>query len=199
MAIAIPRSASSVLATWAVAKTGAAFVPVDPSYPAERIEHMLTDSGAVLTLTEEVVASLDRDDVSDTRILDSERTSPIRTDHTAYVIYTSGSTGTPKGVVVSHAGLAALVDEQVRRYELDNLSRTMHFASPSFDASVLELAMAVGAGAAMHVVPTGIYGGSELAALMRASKISHAFVTPAALATIEPAEVSGSRYRDRRR
>lgn len=65
----------------------------------------------------------------------------------------------------------------------------MHFASPSFDASVLELAMAVGAGAAMHVVPTGIYGGSELAALMRASKISHAFVTPAALATIEPAEV----------
>ncbi|MCD2155393.1 non-ribosomal peptide synthase/polyketide synthase, partial [Rhodococcus cerastii] len=189
VAIAIPRSASSVLATWAVAKTGAAFVPVDPSYPAERIEHMLTDSGAVLTLTEEVVASLDRDDVSDTRILDSERTSPIRTDHTAYVIYTSGSTGTPKGVVVSHAGLAALVDEQVRRYELDNLSRTMHFASPSFDASVLELAMAVGAGAAMHVVPTGIYGGSELAALMRASKISHAFVTPAALATIEPAEV----------
>ncbi|MFC8935836.1 non-ribosomal peptide synthase/polyketide synthase, partial [Rhodococcus sp. NPDC057135] len=189
VAIAIPRSATSVLATWAVAKTGAAFVPVDPSYPAERIDHMLTDSGAALTLTEETAESLDRADVSDAGILDSDRTSPIRMDHTAYVIYTSGSTGTPKGVAVSHAGLAALVDEQIQRYQLDNHSRTMHFASPSFDASVLELAMAVGAGAAMLVVPTGIYGGSELADLMRASKITHAFVTPAALATVEPSDV----------
>ncbi|UJC79083.1 amino acid adenylation domain-containing protein [Rhodococcus erythropolis] len=189
VAIAIPRSATSVLATWAVAKTGAAFVPVDPSYPAERIEHMLTDSGAVLTLTDDVAVSLDRADVGDARLVDSERTSPIRMDNTAYVIYTSGSTGVPKGVAVSHAGLAALVGEQVRRYGLDNRSRTMHFASPSFDASVLELAMAVGVGAAMLVVPTGVYGGAELADLMRASKITHAFVTPAALATVEPADV----------
>ncbi|AQA22073.1 amino acid adenylation domain protein [Rhodococcus sp. MTM3W5.2] len=205
VAMAVPRSERSVLAVWAIAKTGAAFVPVDPTYPADRIAHMLADSGANLGLTDAgtvdalpvTVDWLRVEDHADggspalsgAPITDADRTAPLRAHHPAYVIYTSGSTGVPKGVVVTHAGLAALAAEQVQRYRLDNTSRTLHFASPSFDASILELLMAVGAGAAMTVVPSGVYGGGELAAVMRETGVTHAFVTPAALATLDPAEL----------
>ncbi|MEN0135621.1 MAG: amino acid adenylation domain-containing protein, partial [Rhodococcus sp. (in: high G+C Gram-positive bacteria)] len=201
VAVALSRSALSVTAVWAVAKTGAAFVPVDPSYPADRIAHMLTDSGAVLGLTDSRSATtlpgttdwLRLDDpelgagASTDPITDADRTLPLRAEHPAYLIYTSGSTGIPKGVTVTHAGLDAFATEQVERYALDARSRTLHFASPSFDASILELLMAFGAGAALVVVPTGVYGGADLAARIRDARVTHAFVTPAALATLDPA------------
>ncbi|MFD6860585.1 AMP-binding protein, partial [Rhodococcus sp. NPDC060090] len=117
VAILMTRSLESVLATWAVAKTGAAIVPVDPNYPADRIEYMLADSscGLVLTLsahaetiatdadvilvdtpaTEAALAAL-----PSTPVMFDERVRTLRVEHAAYVIYTSGSTGRPKGVVV---------------------------------------------------------------------------------------------------
>uniref|UniRef100_UPI000B21E78D AMP-binding protein n=1 Tax=Aldersonia kunmingensis TaxID=408066 RepID=UPI000B21E78D len=121
VAVAFPRSLEAITAVWAIAKTGAAFVPVDPNHPAERITHMLTDSGAGLGLT---LAGV-RDGMPDTDttwlcldtldtlavpaepVTDDERVSSLRTEHPAYVIYTSGSTGLPKGVVVTHTGLGS--------------------------------------------------------------------------------------------
>ncbi|NUP26546.1 MAG: amino acid adenylation domain-containing protein, partial [Nocardia sp.] len=205
VAVAMPRSPDSVLAWWAVAKTGAAFLPIDPAYPAERITHMTNDSGAVLGLT---VASVrdqlpgtiewltpgDLDGTFDARpITDSERTTPLRPQHPAYMIYTSGSTGVPKGVTVTHTGLAALSAEQRERYAVEPDSRTLHFASPSFDASVWELLLAVGAGATMVVALPGTYGGVELAELLRRERVSHAVVTPAALASVDAAGLDSLR------
>ncbi|WP_067861092.1 non-ribosomal peptide synthetase [Nocardia shimofusensis] len=203
VAVAVPRSLESVLALWAVAKTGAGFVPIDPAYPAERIAHMLADSGAVLGLTvcDEVAALPKRvrwlllDDIAfvarlarfDTRALtDADRRGPLRPQHPAYVIYTSGSTGTPKGVTVTHAGLAALAGELRERFALTPHARTLHFASPSFDASVLELLLAVGAGATMVVVAPSVFGGGDLAEVLRRERVTHAFITPAALAGLDP-------------
>ncbi|MER5838260.1 AMP-binding protein, partial [Streptomyces sp. NPDC002130] len=125
VAIAIPRSADSVLALWAVVKTGAAFVPVDPTYPVDRIAHMISDSGAVLGLAlSDVEAGLPSaltwvvlDDKktaaacaaeSCAPVSDSDRRSAIDERQPAYVIYTSGSTGKPKGVVVGHRGLTTM-------------------------------------------------------------------------------------------
>uniref|UniRef100_UPI00209BE581 non-ribosomal peptide synthetase n=1 Tax=Rhodococcus erythropolis TaxID=1833 RepID=UPI00209BE581 len=210
VAIAIPRSADSVLALWAVAKTGAAFVPVDPTYPVDRIAHMITDSGAVLGLAlSDVEAGLPSaltwvvlDDKktaaacaaeSCASVSDSDRRSAIDERQPAYVIYTSGTTGLPKGVVVTNAGVANFCAEQVERYALTNDARTLHFASPSFDASVLELLMAFGAASTMVIAPTTVYGGAELAEIMRSEGVTHAFVTPAALASVDPSGLDALR------
>ncbi|MCA1006191.1 amino acid adenylation domain-containing protein [Rhodococcus hoagii] len=204
VAVALTRSIESVVALWAVAKSGAAFVPVDPNYPADRVAHMVSDSRALLGITRaEHVGALPAalpwivlddaataDEVaarSADAVTDADRTAPLRVTDAAYVIYTSGSTGVPKGVVVTHTGLAAFAAEQVERYGIESDSRTLHFASPSFDASVLELLMAFGAGATMVIAPTSIYGGHELADLLRTHHVTHAFVTPAALASVDPA------------
>nr|WP_166501996.1 non-ribosomal peptide synthetase [Rhodococcus erythropolis] len=201
VAVSIPRSVESVCAVWAVAKTGAAFVPVDPSYPADRVEHMITDSAASIGLTtaayaidrprsvqwlevDGAVLTAELAGISPDPVSYTERVRTLRVDHPAYVIYTSGSTGRPKGVVVTHAGLSDLCAEQVERYALTSTSRTLHFASPSFDASVLELLLAVGAGSTMVIARPDMFGGDELAELLVSEKITHAFVTPAALGSI---------------
>ncbi len=199
VALGITRSIESVLAVWAVVRSGATFVPVDPNYPADRVAHMLADSGATIGLTRRVDAVLLPDtvewlDIDDPvlhrhpggRIDPSERRGPVRTSNCAYIIYTSGTTGKPKGVEVTHGGLAAFSEEQRRRYGTDTRSRTLHFASPSFDASVLELLLATGAGATMIIVPPGVYGGAELHELLAENSVTHAFITPAALASVEP-------------
>uniref|UniRef100_UPI003B8A65F8 non-ribosomal peptide synthase/polyketide synthase n=1 Tax=Rhodococcus sp. TaxID=1831 RepID=UPI003B8A65F8 len=203
VALGLSRSMSSVLAVWAVARTGAAFVPVDPDYPAERIARMLTDCGAAVGVTvrscrDRVPSSfdwlvLDDPEVAEavaaesaTPISDSDRIRPLRADHPAYLIYTSGSTGTPKGVVLTHQGLANLAAEERDRLGVTPTARTLHFASPSFDASVFETVMALSAGATMVVVPPDVYGGSEFADLLATGRVTHGFVTPTTLASLDP-------------
>ncbi|ERB52606.1 hypothetical protein N806_15685 [Rhodococcus sp. P27] len=211
VAIGIERSVESVLAVWAVAKTGAAFVPVDPTYPADRIEHMLSDSEVLFGLT--VVDAIDTlppivswlvlgeeafdDDVATSctlPIAQDERLAPVVMDNAAYVVYTSGSTGRPKGVVVTHTGLDSFALDQQRRFHADHHSRTLHFATPSFDGAIFEYLQAFGVGATMVIVPTDIYGGAELASLIRREHVTHAFVTTAALATVDPAGLDEFRH-----
>ncbi|MDH6279132.1 non-ribosomal peptide synthetase [Prescottella agglutinans] len=202
VAVAVPRSIESVSSVWGVAKSGAAFVPVDPNYPADRVAHMVTDSGVVVGLTtaeareslpdtvEWIVLGDDFDRVlgecSADPITFADRTRTLTDADPAYVIYTSGSTGKPKGVVVTQAGLGDFCAEQVRRYQLTPQSRTLHFASPSFDASVLELLLAIGAGSTMVIAPPTVYGGDDLAELIATQRVTHGFVTPAALASVDP-------------
>ncbi|MEU7765336.1 amino acid adenylation domain-containing protein [Nocardia sp. NPDC049190] len=201
--LALTRSLESVVAVWALAKTGAAFAPLDPNYPVERIEHMLTDSkapiGVTVTATGETLPGtidwLLLDDlntirrvmtVSDAPITDDERGGPIILDQTAYLIYTSGSTGKPKAVLLSHRGIANLVTAQRETLGLDHTASALQVASPSFDASVFELLTAHGAGGRLVVSPPDVYGGAELERLLRTERITHAVITPSALATMEP-------------
>ncbi|WP_280273044.1 non-ribosomal peptide synthetase, partial [Nocardia wallacei] len=194
VALALSRSVESVVAVLAVAKTGAAYLPVDVRYPAERIRHMLADSGARLGVTTaadrahlpDTVDWVTITDSGDTRpVTAADRVRPLSVDDVAYVIYTSGSTGTPKGVAVTHRGLANFAAAMRDRYGVESSSRTLHFASPSFDASVLELLLAWCAGATMVIAPADVYGGDELAELLDRERVSHAFITPAALASID--------------
>ncbi|MFI6953324.1 amino acid adenylation domain-containing protein [Nocardia sp. NPDC050408] len=200
VAVGLPRSVESVLAVWAVAKSGAAFVPVDPQYPTGRIEHMLIDSGVAVGITlsqwryqlpgsvpwlllDEAAAE---GEASAAPVTDAERTRPIRLDHAAYLIYTSGSTGVPKGVVVSHQGLADLVAEQCSRFDIEPGARVLHVASPSFDAAVLEMLWAFTSGGRLVIAPPSVYGGNELARILSSERVTHAAMTPTALATVDP-------------
>ncbi|WP_168702039.1 non-ribosomal peptide synthase/polyketide synthase, partial [Gordonia paraffinivorans] len=204
VALGMTRSLESVIAVWSVLKSGGAFVPVDPNYPAERIAHMLGDSRAAVGLTVSAERHLlpdgdtewivvDGEDFtaraaqrSDAPVTDADRIQPIRVDNPAYMIFTSGSTGTPKGVVVTRSGLTNFAVEQRQRYDVTPQSRVLHVSSPSFDASVLEYTMAFGAGAALVVSPPTIFGGSELHDLIAAERVTHAFITPSALASVDP-------------
>ncbi|WP_454195914.1 amino acid adenylation domain-containing protein [Nocardia sp. Marseille-Q1738] len=204
--LALTRSLESVVAVWALAKTGAAFAPLDPNYPVERIEHMLTDSkapiGVTVTATGETLPGtidwLLLDDlntmrrvmtISDAPITDEERGGPIDLDQTAYLIYTSGSTGKPKAVLLSHRGIANLVAAQRETLDLDHTAGVLQVASPSFDASVFELLIAHGAGGRLVVSPPDVYGGAELEDLLRTERVTHAVITPSALATMEPTDL----------
>ena len=208
VALALPRGLDAITAVWAVAKTGAAYVPVDPGYPRDRIAHMLTDSGALLGVTGPDQLDVLREHsgavrqwlvlgdskletacaaVSSAPVTDADRIRPVRTIHPAYLIYTSGSTGTPKAVVVTHGGLASFAAEQCYLFGVTPAARTLHFSSPSFDASVLELLLGFACGATVVIAPPEIYGGSELATFLQVERVTHAFVTPAALATVDPA------------
>ncbi|MFD3428938.1 amino acid adenylation domain-containing protein [Nocardia fluminea] len=204
VAIAIARSIESVLAVWAIAKTGAAYVPVDPAYPADRIAHIVADSGATIGLTtaahrarlgttaywieldDPVVA--ERIAVRPAHAVSyADRVRPIDEHHPAYVIYTSGSTGKPKGVVVTHAGLATLVAAEREHFGVEPDSRVLHVCSPNFDVSVLELLLPFGVGATLVVSPPRVFGGFELSDLLRRERITHLLITPGALESVDPA------------
>ncbi|MGK8557862.1 non-ribosomal peptide synthase/polyketide synthase [Nocardia gipuzkoensis] len=204
VALAMGRSVEFVVGVWSVAKAGAAFVPVDPRYPSERVAHMVADSDVEVAITVDATRSLlpghvrqlTLDDPavdafiaaqSPAAVTDADRLRPCRILDTAYVLYTSGSTGTPKGVAVTHEGLANFAAEQQERYRVDRRSRVLQVAAPGFDAVMLELLMAHANGAVLVVSPPEVFAGTELAALIRAQQVSHAFVTPSVLATMSPA------------
>ncbi|MFI6362207.1 amino acid adenylation domain-containing protein [Nocardia sp. NPDC050630] len=203
VAVGFTRSIESVLAVWAIAKTGAAYVPVDPTLPPERSAYIVADSRAVLGLTDSThrprlgteIYWLDIDDPLHRERIAARPAHPISyvdrvgtptEQHPAYIIYTSGSTGRPKGVVVTHTGLAMLVNAQRERYAVDGDSRVLHVCSPNFDVSVLELLLAFSSGATLVVSPPTVFGGGELAELLRRERVTHMLITPAALESVDP-------------
>ncbi|MBB6184250.1 amino acid adenylation domain-containing protein [Oleiagrimonas soli] len=198
VAIALSRSPEQIIATLAVLKSGAAYVPMDPGYPAERLAYMLTDAKpAILLSSNEDSASLpdlapkllldtfpfeERDPGNPT---DDDRLQPLHVQQPAYLIYTSGSTGRPKGVVVTHAGLSGLVHAMTERFALDANARVLQFASCSFDAATLESLMAIAHGGCLVIPPQGPLAGEELAETLQQQRITHSLIPPAVLATIE--------------
>ncbi|WP_436838155.1 amino acid adenylation domain-containing protein, partial [Nocardia amamiensis] len=203
VALSFPRSYEMVAAFWAVAKAGGAHVPIDPTYPEDRMRHMVNDSGAVIGITaSEYVDQLPRDvewlrmddpelgslveSQSAAPVTDADRISSLAMRHPVYVIYTSGSTGMPKGVTVTHAGMGGLVGVATDLYQLESHHRFLHICSPSFDPSVLEWLCAAYTGATLVVVPSTIIGGPDLAELLRTERVTHTIITPAVLGTVDP-------------
>ncbi|MCK7622568.1 non-ribosomal peptide synthase/polyketide synthase [Streptomyces sp. RS10V-4] len=184
VAVALPRSAETVVAQLAVAKAGGAFLPVDPAYPADRRAFMVRDAAATLVLDDP--AAVWHPDGPDTAPTDADRRAPLTTAHPAYVLYTSGSTGTPKAVVVPHTGLAGFAAAAAARYDVRPGDRVLQFASPSFDASVLELCVSLLAGATLVAGEEGPLLGERLAEVLAGRRITHTLVPPAALATVPP-------------
>ena len=172
VAVCMRRSPLSVIASLAVLKAGAAYLPIDPNYPRERLSFILTDANTPLVLSDSTVADrlpegswrlilLDREGLTGEAEI-NRQTSQIRPDHLAYVIYTSGSTGKPKGVEIAHKNLLNLVTWHQRAFSVTPNDRVTQFASFGFDASVWELWPHLTAGAAVHIVPEEVRSSPEL-------------------------------------
>ncbi|WP_262699225.1 MULTISPECIES: amino acid adenylation domain-containing protein [Streptomyces] len=207
VALALPRSPDWPAAVLAVHKAGAAYLPLDPAYPAERLAYMLADArpGVVVTtrpiaetlppMGDTTVLLLD-DEATEARIAKAPETAPevrLSVDHPAYLIYTSGSTGRPKGVVVPHTGFASLLTGYVEALGLGPGSRVLQFASPSFDAAFAELCKALLSGSTLVMAPSArLDPGAPLAALLSEQRVTQATIPPAALGVMADGEVPAS-------
>ncbi|MBA2675394.1 non-ribosomal peptide synthetase, partial [Ramlibacter sp.] len=200
VAICAERRPHLVVGLLAVLKAGGAFVPLDPAYPRERLDHMLADSDPAVVLVDALgEKALSGNGHGPRLLLDADETpwadapadalapdslGPVPTN-LAYVIYTSGSTGVPKGVMVEHRSVCNLSTAQTRAYAVSADSRVLQFASISFDACVWETVMALCHGAALHLpdAETALVG-SALLETVRAHRITHATLPPAVLTAL---------------
>ncbi|WP_410594721.1 amino acid adenylation domain-containing protein [Amycolatopsis sp. lyj-23] len=187
VALAVPRSIEMIVAELAVLKAGAAYLPLDPDHPAERIAFMVADARPVCVVTtRELAGRFDGDVLLLEDISWEPATDPaaaIVPANAAYVIYTSGSTGRPKGVVVSHAGVAKLVATQSERFGVGPQSRVLQFASPSFDVAFWDLCLGLLSGGRLVIVPAQRrVPGPELAEYAHAHGVDFMILPPALLA-----------------
>ncbi|OIK02829.1 hypothetical protein BIV25_01075 [Streptomyces sp. MUSC 14] len=196
------RGIDLVLALLAVWKAGAAYLPIDPVIPAERIAYVLDDAEPVMVLAASHTVGLVPGGAAVTLIDAAPGRVPERTGgragpgrrralapaNTAYVIYTSGSTGRPKGVVVSHGGAVNLVAVH-EHFAVDTSSRVLQFASAGFDAAVWELLMALCAGACLVLAPAENLLGAQLPRLTARHGITHANLPPAVLSLMAPEDL----------
>jgi amino acid adenylation domain-containing protein len=198
VAVCLPRSLQMVTALLAVLKTGAAYLPLDQAYPAERLAYMLQNTSAVCgtvladsgTLDQLVAASPEEYGVA-VRLLDDpelsariellrgdpltedELAAPLLPDHPAYVIYTSGSTGKPKGVVIPERALTNRLHWVQHEYGLGPGDRVLQRNPVSFDLSVCELFWPLTVGAALVLVEPGRHGDPRyLAKVVRDERIT---------------------------
>ncbi|RYE99146.1 MAG: amino acid adenylation domain-containing protein, partial [Oxalobacteraceae bacterium] len=199
--ICLERGIDMIVAVLAILKAGGGYVPLDASYPQDRLDHMLRDSAPVLLLTQALLASalpaagvplVVLDDAAEAAAIamrpdgnPDPHAVGLDARHLAYVIYTSGSTGLPKGVLNEHRSLYNLALAQRALFEVDTASRVLQFASFSFDASVFELTMALCNGASFYLTPPdGLLPGEPLLATLRTNGITHATLPSSLVATM---------------
>ncbi|HYG65314.1 MAG TPA: amino acid adenylation domain-containing protein, partial [Thermoanaerobaculia bacterium] len=183
VALRLERSPDLWMAALATLKAGGYYVPVDPSWPRERIDLVLGDCGARAVVTAGTLDGLSS--CSATR--PAAGTLP---DSTAYGLYTSGSTGRPKGVLVPHRPLVNLVHHGARDLRVGPGSRVLQAGAPVFDASVLEFFLALTSGAALCLVSEEArLSGPRLAAEMRERGVTFSLLTPAAVRFLPEDEV----------
>ncbi|MBD2800494.1 amino acid adenylation domain-containing protein [Xenorhabdus sp. M] len=198
VAICLPRTMETVITLLGILKAGGAYVPLDISYPKARLQYMLEHSGAELILTETNLADqlplnqqkficLDSTDIQ-SKLKDlpieniTKRPFPLTENHLAYVIYTSGSTGKPKGAMLEHKGWVNLAHAQADLYGADAHSRVLQFASWSFDAAILEMAMTLAYGATLYLISENQRRSPELLNdIVEKHQITHAVLPPALL------------------
>ncbi len=194
--ISMERSPELVVAILGVLKAGAAWVPLDPGYPRERLAWMIEDSGIGVLLTQASVAprlpahgaSVLCLEASLAAIASESETRPaveVTGESAAYVIYTSGSTGRPKGVVVEHRGLGNVAAVQRRELGVGPGSRVLQLSSTSFDASVWETVMALLNGATLVLAPSeALVPGPALAGTLSRHGVTVLTVPPSLLALV---------------
>ncbi|MBA4602106.1 non-ribosomal peptide synthetase [Thermoactinomyces mirandus] len=160
VAVMVPPSLEMIIGVLGILKAGAAYLPIDPNYPSERISYMLKDSKTQMLLTygndsNDIGTHLDRLDlkmVDWTKEAASRPDPMVQVHDPAYVIYTSGSTGKPKGVMIEHSSLVNLAFWHVDEFKISEYDCCTKYAGFSFDASVWEIFPTLLAGATLQII-----------------------------------------------
>jgi fengycin family lipopeptide synthetase D len=157
IAVKLDKGINLIVAILAIMKAGAAYLPIDPTYPAVRIKYMLEDSNVKYLITSSTYLG-NYPEVNELNIeelqghLEDATFSHADAHSLAYLIYTSGTTGNPKGVMVEHAGFINMCLYQILTYGLGVNERVLQFASISFDASVYEIFIALLSGSTLVII-----------------------------------------------
>ncbi|CAL2107141.1 hypothetical protein T190115A13A_320001 [Tenacibaculum sp. 190524A02b] len=150
--VVLERSDWLIVSLLAILKTGGAYVPIDPTYPDERKEYILTDSGSILIIDD---AFLNTFKESITKYSTESLDLLVKPKDLAYIIYTSGSTGKPKGVMIEHCSIINTLLSQIASFSINSKDNCLQFASPSFDASIWEIGITLLSGASLHIIQEG--------------------------------------------
>ena len=179
----LPRTAEMVIALLAVLKSGAAYLPLDASYPEERIELLVEDARAVVVIEPDgpgrpLPRPLPRASPSPPPRAGEGRHRPLTGDGLAYLIYTSGSTGRPKGVAITHASAVRLVAWAGEAYSRDELAAVLAATSINFDLSVFEIFVPLSFGGAVVLAENAL----ALPGLPAAAAVTLVNTVPSAIA-----------------
>ncbi len=160
VALCLDRSCEMIVAMMGIFKSGAAYVPVDPAYPQERIEYILSDSNAKMVVTSKALKGLAALSSAPSVVLEQLENisdAPLGVDvgpnDLGYVIYTSGSTGRPKGVMVPHGNLVAVLTGLGQLFDIKSSDAMAMLASNAFDISLVEIGLPLFNGGTLVMVP----------------------------------------------
>ncbi|WP_069162716.1 non-ribosomal peptide synthetase [Nocardia altamirensis] len=189
VAVALPRSAELIVALLAVVRAGGAYLPIDPSYPSDRLTFVLSDAAPVVLVTDSATAHLLPDSATPHLYLDALESVDVartagrlpRSANLAYMIYTSGSTGVPKGVGITHRNVVNLV---VQAWSTSPADRVLVHSSIAFDASTYEVWPALCGGATLVMAGEQRSDPAEITRLVESRQVTKMFATPPLLAAL---------------
>lgn len=177
--IKLERSKYMIISVLAVLKLGAAYVPIDTDYPAERIDYIMKDSACKTVICKEEIILFKK---YEHQFGKDNLSIAIDPQSAAYVIYTSGSTGLPKGVLIAHASVVNLVKHQQKEFGMNHTENILQFSSLSFDASVEQIFLALTTGACLTLIDKETQLDMEkLEQFIREKKITHLHTVPRVL------------------
>lgn len=183
---------AAMLACW---KVGAAFLPIDPTLPKNRIKYLLSDSNISLCVASSPAVKLEGEkDLSYiylSEMLNDESfslyISSRKADDLAYLMYSSGSTGEPKGILVNHSGIVNLVEEQAKSFKIAPGSKSLFMLSINFDAAISDICVALFSGATLYIErDNSVLSPMKLSELILSNEITHIDLPPSYLAVLNP-------------
>ncbi|SHU30235.1 putative non-ribosomal peptide synthetase MbtE [Mycobacteroides abscessus subsp. abscessus] len=201
IALQMSTSVEFIVAMLGVLKSGAAYMPIDPALPEERIEYLIADAKPriVMRPQEFRVAEAAATGLVDAPITDADRLRPLLPDNLAYVIYTSGSTGRPKGVAVAHAAIVEHVVSFTAEWSMTADDRMLQSTSVSFDASLADILCPLSLGAQLVIPkPNPFSDIGYVADLVRRRGVTVLHMVPSLLGSVlllpEARELRGLRH-----